>query len=454
MVRVITAKTHIDCKKLIGEFLDESHYDVLIDEDCDVFTPPGCDMITKSECQPQTDCATCPRGITEDRVAFKLRKNFFSKEQQKEAYEGLRDAATATNNRGIAAGVKRTGKNGNRDWVTAFEQAVIKWFDTPPKKSRARFSGMPHPVDELIAKRHLMSEPGDWNTVWFTSKKVDIMAWIEETKKLPEAEQRVAAKTLQNEHISSTTYANEVLSGIAGAFGRVPRVPYGRLAAFNEKHPEQFDRAIPFLRTLDKAFAELLPQRHTAQKAFVNTIDPHFRISDTVFTTLTVNKTFRTAAHLDAGDYGPGFSNLLVLSNDGNYTGGYLVLPEYRIAINVRPGDLLLIANHTAIHGNTPIVLGSEQSERISVVAYAREDLEGLGSWEYENIRRSFVEDRALNKEHPDWWERWNGVSPGMWHSEEWFDYLRSKMTESEARKYDPAIFEKFESTNLNEFFG
>lgn len=450
MVRVITAKTHIPSEHLLGQFLDESHYDILIDEDCDVYKPPMCDVVTTADCQPQTDCSTCARGVTEDRVAFKLRKNFFSKKEQQEAYEGLRGAATATNNRGIAAGIQRVGKNGNRDWVTQFEQAAIKYFQKP----YTVFEGMVHPIDELIARKAELSEPGDWNTVWFTSKKIDIMPWIEETRKLDAEAQKKAAKYLIDEHISSTTYANEVLSGIAGAFGRVPRVPYGRLSAYNEKHPEQFERSIPFLRTLDNAFSELLPQRHAAQKEFVQTFDPHFRISDTVFTTLTVNKTFRTAAHLDAGDYGPGFSNLLVLSNDGNYTGGYLVCPEYRIAVNVRPGDLLLIANHTAIHGNTPIVLGSEQSERISVVAYAREDLKGLGSWEYETTRRAFVEDRANNPEHPDWWERWNGVSPGMWQSEEWYNYLNSKMSREEAEKYDPAIFEKFNATDLQEFFG
>ncbi len=343
MVRKIVAEELHDAKKIMGTFLDESHYDILIEEDCDAYAPGNFDD-----------------SRMEDRVAFKFRKNFFSKEQQKEAYEGLRAAATPTNNRGTAAGTVRTGKNGNR-------------------------------VDN---------------------------------------------------YISSTTYANEVLSGIAGAFGRVPRCPYGRLAAYNDRNQEMFDRGVPFLQTLDRAFADLLPSRHAAQKKFVNSIDEHFRIADTVFTTLTINKTFRTAAHLDAGDYGPGFSNLLVLSNDDNFTGGYLVLPEYRIAINVRPGDLLLIANHTAVHGNTPIVLGSETSERISIVAYAREDLGDLGTWEYEQTRKKFVEACRDNKEHPNWWSRFNGVYPGQWQSKEWFDYLIGELGEDEARVNDPKIFE------------
>ncbi len=35
MVRVIVADTKLDCEHLLGQFLDESHYDVPIEEDTD-----------------------------------------------------------------------------------------------------------------------------------------------------------------------------------------------------------------------------------------------------------------------------------------------------------------------------------------------------------------------------------------------------------------------------------
>ncbi len=70
-------------------------------------------------------------------------------------------------------------------------------------------------------------------------------------------------------------------------------------------------------------FAELLPTRHAAQREAADQIDPAFLVPETVFTTITVNKTFRTAAHRDAGDFSNGLSNLLVLSNNGNFTGKF-----------------------------------------------------------------------------------------------------------------------------------
>ena len=115
-----------------------------------------------------------------------------------------------------------------------------------------------------------------------------------------------------------------------------------------------------------------------------------------------------------------------MLSNNGKYTGGYLVFPEYRVAVNVRPGDLLLVNNHEIIHGNTPIET-YDDGERISLVCYLREGMLELGSKQYEDARYDFVETRRKNKEHPLWRPMWNGVSEKMWDTDEWYDFLKSK---------------------------
>jgi hypothetical protein len=219
------------------------------------------------------------------------------------------------------------------------------------------------------------------------------------------------------------------------------------------------------LKSLNDAFKELLPWRWNNQYEASKKIDPAFLVPDTVFTTVTVNKTFRTAAHLDAGDFSDGLSNLCVLSNDGRYTGGYLVLPEYRAAINVRPGDLLLINNHEVIHGNTPIVC-EEGSERISLVCYLREGMLDLGSKQYEDYRYEFVEFRRKNKEHPLQRPLWNGISNGMWadspekgnnyeNAKEWYEFLKSKENgDKYLNKHHPHLVEAFEkSVSLEDFF-
>jgi hypothetical protein len=132
-----------------------------------------------------------------------------------------------------------------------------------------------------------------------------------------------------------------------------------------------------------------------------------------------------------------------------------LVAPEVRAAINVRPGDLLLIDNMRVIHGNTPILppeSGEDDMLRMSLVFYFREDMENLGSWDYEKTRRQYVDDRRLNESHPKWRPFWNGVSPSMWSEQEWYDYLTEKMGRDTLIEYHPEAVETH--TTLEDFFG
>ena len=453
MVKVIVADKKIDCEHLIGQFVDERHYDYLIEDDCDVYMPADCDLATQADCDK--DCSSCETGMDERRIVLKFRKNYFTKEQQDQAYLGLREAATETQNRGAAAG-PRNEKLGNREWVTEYESDILDYFLDPKAMIGV------DPIDEIKRKHEGKTDkPSTRNNVWginaVTKDKFVFADWVEATRKLPEKEQIAEARRIEKRYVCSTTYANGVFSGIAGWFDRYPRLPYGRATSYTAREPEKFAMAYPFLQTLAKGFKELLPWRYENQMQAARKMDPRFLVPGTPFTTITVNKTFRTAAHRDAGDLNTGLSNLLVLSNNGNYSGGYLIAPEYRVAVNVRPGDLLLINNHDVIHGNTPIVLNDEEAERVSLVCYFREKMLELGSKEYEDCRYDYVEERRLNKEHPghkyeDGTDRhlWNGIHPGMWESDEWYEYLERRLGRDELLKYHP---EAEKANSLESFF-
>jgi hypothetical protein len=430
MTKIIIAKSKIDCEHLLGQFLDESHFDILINED--------------------TDCYLGSED--EENIAFKFRKNYFSKQEQDDAYAGLRDAATPTQNRGLAAGPKGE-KCGGREWVTEFQLRLFEFIKKEPEYSVVK-TDFNQEVESLRQKYN--STESARGMVWLSSKvkedKFDFEKWLENISQMNVKERKEEALGVYETYVSDTSYANVVLSGIAGWFDRYPRIPYGRATAYTQHSYEKFKLSFPFLQTLDRGFAGLLPQRHSAQRAAADKIDPAFLVPETVFTTITVNKTFRTAAHRDAGDFTDGLSNLLVLSNNGNYTGGYLILPEVRIAVNVRPGDLLLVNNHEYIHGNTPIELQDDVAERISLVCYLREKMLELGSKEYEDHRFNYVEQRRKNKEHPLQRRLWNGISEGMWTEKEWYDYLERVGGREMVEKYHPEAYRK-EST-LEDMFG
>jgi hypothetical protein len=446
MVKVIVADKKYDCSHLLGQFVDESHYDLLIEEDCDVYMPADCDLAVQTDCEK--DCSSCPTGTDEKRIVLKFRKNYFTKEQQDAAYAGLREAATETQNRGLAAG-PRSEKLGNREWVTEYEYDIIDYFSNP----KANLFGE-DPIESIRqAHKDKKSSPSNRNNVWgITTVKKDnfeFESWVNATKMLSEAEMQKEAKRIADKYICATTYANGVFSGIAGWYDRYPRIPYGRATSYTQNNPDKFAMAYPFLQTLAKGFKELLPWRYNNQMEAAKKLDPCFLVPETPFTTITVNKTFRTAAHYDAGDLTSGLSNLLTLSNTGNYSGAYLVAPEYRVAVNVRPGDLLLINNHEVMHGNTPIVCHDEESERISLVVYFREKMLELGSKEYEETRYDFVESRRKDPDHPEQRPLWNGVGAGMWSSDEWYNFCEKKLGRAELLKYHPEA----DKHSLEEFF-
>jgi len=453
-VKVITAQFHNNCEHQLGTYMEDTAYDFVIEEDCDFYAPPDCDVNLMADCNK--DCQNC---FTEDNIIFKLRKGAFTEEEQLGAYEGLIGAAQPTQNRGVAAGPK-TGKLNNRDWVTDEQIEIMDHFIRP---TSSLFEDE-DPIAEIIRK-HRGKDQSSRGFVWLRNKITDagyayesfFESKIREWRGMPESMAKADARIIKETFVSDTSYANQVNSGLAGFFDRYPRIPYGRATSYTEKHFETYEKCYPFMRKLANKFSELLPRRFAYQNARAAELDPRFRVAgeDTPFTTITVNKNFRTAAHRDAGDLHEGFSNLTVVAKEKDWEGGYLVLPEFRVAINIRPGDLLLINNHGGIHGNTELLPPKgktlEDMERISLVCYFRDKMSELGSWEYEAVRRQFVDDRMHNKEHPNQRPLWNGVSPGMWESQEWYDYLESKLGRKVVQQYHPNAYKIVSS--LEEFF-
>ena len=340
-----------------------------------------------------------------------------------------------------------------REWVTETQLRLLDFFKKEPENT-----AVPIVIADEVEriKEQYKDVESTRGLVWLSAKvkedNFDFNTWLSQVINLPVAQRKQETNDILGDYISDTTYANPVFSGIAGWFDRYPRIPYGRATSYTQNSFEKFKMSFPFLQSLNRGFKDLLPWRWQNQKSAIDKIDPAFYVSDTVFTTITVNKTFRTAAHYDAGDFSDGLSNLLVLSNNGNYSGGYLVFPEYRIAVNVRPGDLLLVNNHEIMHGNTPIVTHDEEAERISLVCYLREKMLELGSKEYEDHRFNYVESRRKNPEHPKQRRLWNGISEGMWTEQEWYDYLERHGGREMVEKYHPEAYKK-EST-LEDLFG
>jgi hypothetical protein len=197
---------------------------------------------------------------------------------------------------------------------------------------------------------------------------------------------------------SRWNYAAPVASAIVGSFD--PKTPrnYCRLTAFSGQEAEKYRGLFPLFQAIDAEFETYEPERYAAQKRFIDKTHPDWRIADTNFTTVTVNNSYPTGVHTDKGDLDEGFSTLAVLRR-GDYRGGIFVFAEYRFAVDMKDGDLLLMDAHEW-HGNTALWCnvcnerigpgGRDDHdvtcgvERISTVAYYRTRMVECGSAEEE----------------------------------------------------------------------
>ena len=432
MVEVLV-RAKIDSEETLGTFISKEYYDRIIETDCDLYAQ------------------SIDGSISEKNLIFKYRKNIFTKEECDYAYAGLREAATESQNRGMAAGPRgnQLGAEGrgNRDWVTAEQLDILSFIARPLNTIDDGTT-----IESIKENHKLFSKEETRGQVWLRSEVMKkypeyhgwFDKWITGIHNMSREEQIAEAKFVIDNYISDTNYAQSVMSGIAGYFDRYPRIPYGRACSYNEKNPEKFELCYPYLRKLNSQFKELIPGRWAAQNEQANKLDPRFRIDGTVFTTLTVNHNWRTACHRDAGDLTTGFSNICGVTGPSGkgWRGGQFILPEYRIAINLQPGDMLLVNNHEGIHGNDELI--GDDNDRMTIVAYFREKMVELKSWDYEQLRKQYVDERRMNKDHPLHRPLWNGVSPGMWDEQEWYDYMLSHNIENPFAKQKEASLEGF----------
>ena len=173
-------------------------------------------------------------------------------------------------------------------------------------------------------------------------------------------------------YIPGTDELLKVESGIAGYFDRAAHLDFCRTTAYNQKHLKNFNSAIPLIRQVDKGFKEFVPERYKKQKEMIMATDPNYRIADTAFTTITINKNYRTAYHYDDGDFKKGFGNLVAYCRDIEPM--YLVLPRYGVGVHLNTNDLLLVDVHE-LHGNTEYLPNGNNPIRLSFVMYYRENM-------------------------------------------------------------------------------
>ena len=265
-------------------------------------------------------------------LLLKYRKNQISDELCDIGWKSYKDLAKPSRGRGASAGPIDTegqyfGKRAvvhTKKWSTGYLKPAgkilkeeLEVFDFEEVKKRT-----------LALNLEVLDE----------DSKEDLIYKIVDSKKL----------------VSSMKVNNQVASNPIGFYEEsknFAKLPC-RLTHFTRVNYDKYQEGLPFIQRIDQCFKKLIPEAHKKQLCKASE-KCHLQIPKTCFSTITINRNFRTALHRDAGDYKEGFGNLTVIER-GKYQGGYTCFPQFGVGVDVRRGDFLAMDVHEW-HTNTPI---------------------------------------------------------------------------------------------------
>ena len=292
----------------------------------------------------------------DEKLLLKFRKGVITDNEIRLGWQAYKDLAKPSRGRGASAGPidiegqywsKRTLVN-NKKWMTNY---------LTPKGTELKEKYDKLDLDELI---NIASEL-ELNTEGLN--KEDIIINI--LKK-----QGGVSKMKVNNQVASNPI------GFFDADNKMCNLPC-RLTHFTRVNFEKYEEGFPFLRKIDKLYKELTPEAHKRQLDRANK-KPLLKISDTAFSTVTINRNFRTALHRDAGDYRDGFGNLTVIER-GKYHGGYTVFPQFGVGINLRNNDFVAMDVHQW-HANTPMYETEEDKKYNKAIPKVYKDNPEVGT--------------------------------------------------------------------------
>jgi hypothetical protein len=201
-----------------------------------------------------------------------------------------------------------------------------------------------------------------------------------------------------------TSTSSTVASAIIGSFDPAGGKTFCRLTAWTGSEADKFVSLRPLFQHIGKLYESYVPERYAVQMGVVAKTQAEWIIPGTPFSTITVNNSYPTGVHQDSGDLPEGFSNVTVLRR-GDYSGGFLTFPEYRVAVDLHDGDTLLMDAHDW-HGNTLMtcnVCGERVTqiheacgvERISLVCYYRTKMRECGTFSEEYAKATEFADKG-----------------------------------------------------------
>jgi 2-oxoglutarate-Fe(II)-dependent dioxygenase family protein len=134
-------------------------------------------------------------------------------------------------------------------------------------------------------------------------------------------------------------------------------------------------RCSAYISKVNEQYRRHMPRHHAHQQFAASfshwVIESMEQCEATAFSSAAINRNWQTAVHRDSRNFKGSFGVMTCFRTE-NYSGGELVFPKYRCAVDYGNRDALLADVHEC-HGNAPRVGDSDEFTRISCVFYLRD---------------------------------------------------------------------------------
>jgi len=160
--------------------------------------------------------------------------------------------------------------------------------------------------------------------------------------------------------------------------GRVPwRDDCCNISKFSVDYPDHQKALNRIAQHLSDSYKAYLPEEHKRHVTRVfnskEKIPKEYRIAKTPFTSGIINKDSNLSYHVDKRNLKGTLSAMLVLTE--GMRGGNLVLPEYKMSLELKDGDMVIFNGGNIVHGVTPMQPYLAGAFRYTIVFYT---LEGM----------------------------------------------------------------------------
>jgi hypothetical protein len=266
----------------------------------------------------------------QEKLLLRFRKKAISPELCQIGWDSYKDLAKASRGRGASAG--------------PIDDSSVYWKKRNLVKTKKWATGYLNPEGNKLKEEYdslsleeLQEKATDFGITITDDKEELIMKLI--------AKQGGVSKMKVNNQVASNPI------GFYEAGKNFADLPC-RLTHFTRTNFQKYNQGLPFIQRINKLYKRLTPESYQRQYERAHQ-KSHLTIPKTCFSTVTINRNFRTALHRDAGDFKGGFGNLCILEQ-GKYHGGYTVFPQFGVAVDARHGDFLSMDVHQW-HSNTEI---------------------------------------------------------------------------------------------------